>query len=71
MKRDSAPGPGGLSVLFFKRIWGILKGPILCMLNDFALGKVNISHLNFEILSLIPKVKGVGKIKQFRPSSYK
>jgi hypothetical protein len=29
MKPDSAPGPDGLPVVFFKRFWGILKGPIL------------------------------------------
>jgi hypothetical protein len=37
MKRDSAPGPDGLPVLFFKRLWGTLRGPILHMLNDFAM----------------------------------
>jgi hypothetical protein len=55
MKVDSAPGPDGLPVLFFKRFWGTLKGPILRLLNDFALGRVDIARLNFEIISLIPK----------------
>jgi hypothetical protein len=54
MKPDSAPGPDGLPVLFFKRFWGILRGPILQMLNDFALGRVDIACLNFLIISLIP-----------------
>jgi hypothetical protein len=65
MKVDSAPGPDGLPVIFFKRFWGILKGPILNLLNDFALGRVDIARLNFGIISLIPKVKGVDSIKQF------
>jgi hypothetical protein len=67
MKVDSAPGPDGLPVLFFKRFWGTLKGPILGLLNDFALGRVDIARLNFGIISLIPKVKGADNIKQFRP----
>jgi hypothetical protein len=67
MKVDLAPGPDGLPVAFFKRFWGILKGPILGMLNDFALGRVDVSRLNFGILTLIPKVKGADSIKQFRP----
>ncbi|XP_071680508.1 uncharacterized protein [Lolium perenne] len=67
MKPDSAPGPDGLPVLFFKRFWGILREPILQMLNDFALGRVDIARLNFGIISLIPKVKGAERITQFRP----
>jgi hypothetical protein len=55
MKANSAPGPDGLPILFFKRFRGILKGPILSMLNDFAVGKVDISRLNLGIFSLIPK----------------
>jgi hypothetical protein len=67
MRGDTAPGPDGLPVAFYKRFWPILKGPILQMLNDFALGRVEISRLNFGILSLIPKVAGADSIKQFRP----
>jgi hypothetical protein len=67
MKPDSAPGPDGLPVLFFKKFWGILKGTILQLLNYFALGRVDIARLNFGIISLIPKVKGADSIKQFRP----
>jgi hypothetical protein len=67
MKVDSARGLDGLPVAFFKRFWGILRGPILGLLNDFALGRVDISCLNFGILTLIPKVQGAGNIRQFRP----
>jgi hypothetical protein len=66
MKVDSAPGLDGLPVAFFKRFRGTLKGPILHMLNDFALGRVDVSRLNFRILTSIPKVKGADSIKQFR-----
>jgi hypothetical protein len=54
MKPNLAPGPDGFPVLFFKRFWGILKGPILQILNDFSIGRVNIARLNFGIISLIP-----------------
>jgi hypothetical protein len=47
MKLDSAPGPDGLPVIFFKKFWGILKGPIMQILNDFALGRVDIARLNY------------------------
>jgi hypothetical protein len=67
MKPDSAPGPDGLSVAFFKNFWEILKGPILAILNDFTLGRVDIARLNYGIISLIPKVRGADSIKQYRP----
>jgi hypothetical protein len=36
------------------------------MLNEFAMGRVDIASLNFRIITLIPKVKGTDMIKQFR-----
>jgi hypothetical protein len=65
MKHDTAPGPDGLPMAFFKHFWGSLKGPILRLVNVFALGRVDISRLNYGIISLIPKVKGADSIKQF------
>jgi hypothetical protein len=67
MKPDSAPGPDGLPVAFFKRFWENLRGLILQILNDFALGRVDIARLNYGIISLIPKIKGADTIKLFRP----
>jgi hypothetical protein len=63
MKADSAPGPDGFPVSFYKRFWGMLRGPMLQILNDFTLGRVDISRLNFGVLSLIPKLKGADSIK--------
>jgi hypothetical protein len=67
MKLDSAPGPDGLPVPFFKRFWGIMCGHILLLLNDFVLGRVDIALLNYGIITLIPKVKGADTIKKFWP----
>jgi hypothetical protein len=67
MKMDTAPGSDGLPVSFFKRFWGTLRAPILQLLNDFVLGRVDIARLNFGVISLIPKVPGADSIRQFRP----
>jgi hypothetical protein len=66
-KVDTAPGPDGFPVLFYKRCWPWIKTQVLQILNGFALGTVDIARLNFGILSLIPKVPGADNIKQFCP----
>jgi hypothetical protein len=40
---------------------------ILQILNDFILGRVDISHLNFGVLSSIAKVLEADSVKMFRP----
>jgi hypothetical protein len=66
-KTDTALGPDGLPVLFYKKFWPLLKKEVLEILNGFALGRVDIASLNFGILSLLPKVPGADNIKQYRP----
>jgi hypothetical protein len=66
-KTDTTPGPDGLPVVFFKSFWDTVKPLVLQLLNGFALGLLDVSRLNFGILSLIPKFLGADDIKQFRP----
>jgi hypothetical protein len=58
MTVDTAPGTDGLPVTLFKRFWSLAKPYILAILNGYALDRVDISRLNFSILTLIPKVQG-------------
>jgi hypothetical protein len=67
MKTNTAPGPDGLPVIFFRSSWPLVKTGILHILNDFVLGRIDIARLNFGILSLIPKVPGADHITQYRP----
>ena len=39
----------------------------MAITNGFALERVDLSRLNFGILTLIPKVPGAEDIRQFRP----
>jgi hypothetical protein len=66
-KTDTAPGPDGFLVLFYKKLWLLLRGRILQILNGFALDTVDVSRLTFGILSLIPKVPGADNIRRYRP----
>ena len=63
MKNDTAPGPDGWPVEFFKKFWPSLKHVFHAIINGFALGQVDLARLNFGVISLIPKVKGADSIR--------
>ena len=64
---NAASGPDGFSIPFFRQFWPQLKGLISAVIQGYWLGSVDISRLNYAVLSLIPKVKGADMISQFRP----
>lgn len=51
----------------FKHFWPALKEFIFAICNSFTLGTVDISRLNFGVLSLIPKVHRADNICHFSP----
>ena len=67
MKVDTPPRPDGFPVVFFKRFWALVRPCVLAIANGFALGRVDLSRLNFGVLTLIPMVQGAEDIRQFRP----
>jgi hypothetical protein len=67
MEVNSAPGPDGLPVGFYREFWPELKPFVLEMFNDFYRGELNLSRLNYGKISLIPKTKEANNIKQYKP----
>ena len=57
--------PDGFSIPFFRRFWSILRPLVCAIIQGFCLGNVDISRLNYAILSLIPKVKGADYVSNF------
>ena len=45
----------------------MVKDIILDLFSEFARGTLDVSRLNYGIISLIPKVPGAADIRQFRP----
>ncbi|KAE8807862.1 hypothetical protein D1007_15806 [Hordeum vulgare] len=62
-----ALGPDGFYIPFFKKFWPQIKALVCKIIQQFCLGVVDISHLNYVVISLIPKVKGAVVISKFRP----
>lgn len=67
MKTNSAPGPNGFGVIFFRKYWEIIKEDIYSMFKDFHLGRLDIKRLNYGVITLIPKLKEANTIRQYRP----
>lgn len=67
MNTNVAPGPDGMPVGFYRAFWEYIKETILEMFQDFHRGQFNLRRLNFGMISLIPKLKDVRNIRQFRP----
>jgi hypothetical protein len=65
MKENSAPGPNGYGLVFFKRFWEILKEDIEDMFKDFWENKLDIKRLNYGVITLIPKLRDANNIDQF------
>jgi hypothetical protein len=67
MKSESAPGPNGFTVLFFKRFWKHIGKEIMGMVRDFNTCRMDLKRMNYGVITLVPKVKEANTIWQFRP----
>jgi len=66
---DGAPGPDGISFMFYHKFWDLIKSDLVDMFNDFHRGDLDLKRLNFAMISLIPKVDEARSMKNFRPIS--
>ncbi|RLN23448.1 hypothetical protein C2845_PM07G29970 [Panicum miliaceum] len=67
MKSNSAPGPNGFGVQFFKSFWPQVKGDLLAMFEDLYNHNLDLKRLNYGVITLVPKVKEANNIEQYRP----
>ena len=67
MENNKAPGPDGFPAEFYKRCWHIIKGDLLPMFHDLFAGRLQLFHLNFGTITLLPKKTDALRIEQFRP----
>jgi hypothetical protein len=63
MKNNTAPGPDGFSIEFFKAFWSLNRGDIKEMLDKLYEGALDLWRLNYGVIILLPKVKPAISIK--------
>jgi hypothetical protein len=64
---SGAPGPDGLSFLFYLNFWEVIKNEFMALVRDFERGALDIQRLNYSTVTLIPKEPDARHMKKFRP----
>lgn len=61
-----APGPYGLSFLFYQTLCDLIKHDFMALVREFENGSLDLYRLNFSINTLIPKESNLKEMKKFR-----
>ena len=69
MNPAKAPGPDGMTPLFFQKYWHIIGVDVSNAILDFFTSRRMLGSVNFTNIVLIPKVKNPEAMTQFRPIS--
>ena len=67
MEKNKSPSPDGIPIDFYQHFWEIVKCDFMKLLNDFHEGKLDITRLNYGIITLVPKSDDAKQIQNFRP----
>ena len=59
MHPEKAPGPDGMTALFFQHSWHIIKSDLVEMVNDFLVSGEMDSSLNITNICMIPKTESL------------
>ncbi|KAI5313027.1 hypothetical protein L3X38_042201 [Prunus dulcis] len=65
----NAPGSDGLPALFFQKYWDIIGEDIALICLQILNNGKSIKEFNHTLVALIPKIKNVKNVKEFRPIS--
>nr|CAD1820598.1 unnamed protein product [Ananas comosus var. bracteatus] len=66
---EKAPGPDGLSMIFYQRFWNVLKSDIMELFDSFYNGTSDFSILNCNWICPIPKKNPTLSARDLRPIS--
>jgi mannosylglycoprotein endo-beta-mannosidase len=67
MEHNKAPGLDGFPAEFYQTFWDTIKIDLLAMFSYLHDGQLELFHLNFGKVILLPKVNEAERIQQYRP----
>jgi len=67
MEKNKAAGPDSIPIKFYQSCWDIVKNDIMNIFHEFHSGVLDVSRINYGIITLLPKILEAEKIQQFRP----
>jgi hypothetical protein len=67
MEHNKATGSDGFPVEFYQVLWEIIKEDMLALFSDFYEERLPLFSLNFEVITLLPKIQEAKQIQQYRP----
>ncbi|KAF5442124.1 hypothetical protein F2P56_037171 [Juglans regia] len=66
---NKAPGPDGMTTLFYKHYWSIVKQDVILAVQNFFISGKLLKQINHTNIALIPKTKCPNNPSQYRPIS--
>ncbi|CAA7032485.1 unnamed protein product [Microthlaspi erraticum] len=69
MNPEKAPGPDGMTALFFQKSWPLIKADVMGFINDFLTSGHFDDRLNMTNIGLIPKTERPTRMTELRPIS--
>jgi hypothetical protein len=66
MEHNKALGPDSFPAEFYQTLWDTIKGDLLDLFSFLHAGKLELFHLNFGEIILLPKVNEAESIQQYR-----
>jgi hypothetical protein len=67
MEHNKALGPDGFPAMFYQTLWNTIKGDLLDLFRCLHAGQLELFHLNFSEIVLLPKVNDAERTHQYKP----
>lgn len=59
MKKNTPPGPNGLTIEFYQMHWDLVKKNLLDLVVNFFRGRLSMTYFNSTFFMLVPKIEAL------------